>query len=121
MTVREILGVVARRWYTSALAFALAGVLAFLMLQDGGIYATRTVIDFRWPGTGRIDPLNGYVDESIIAFAGLVVHEVNAGREPDRYATEEAPLYGAGRREADFVEVAFVGNQFTSAYPNAAI
>ncbi|WP_461476556.1 hypothetical protein [Microbacterium sp. HJ5] len=91
------------------------------MLQDGGIYTTRTVVDFRWPGTARLDPLNGFADESVIAFAGLVAQKVNIGHEPDRYATDEAPLYGAGKREAEFVEVAFVGSQFASAYPDAAI
>lgn len=121
VTVREILGVVARRWYTSAFAFALVAVLVFLMLQDGGTYTTRTVIDFRWPGAARLDPLNGFADESVIGFAGLVAQKVNAGHDPDRYATDEAPLYGAGRREAEFVEVSFVGSQFASAYPNAAI
>lgn len=121
MTVREILGVVARRWYTSVFAVALAVLLTFLMLQDGGIYTTRTVVDFRWPGAARLDPLNGFADESVIAFAGLVAHKVNTGREPDRYATDEAPLYGAGRREGEFVEVSFVGSQFATNYPDAAI
>ena len=121
MTVREILGVVARRWYTCVFAFALAGLLAFLMLQDGGVYSTRTMVDFRWPGATRLDPLNGFADESVIGFAGLVAQRVNVGHEPDRYATDEAPLYGAGRREAEFVEVSFVGSQFASTYPDAAI
>ncbi|WP_298944423.1 hypothetical protein [uncultured Microbacterium sp.] len=121
MTVGEILSVVARRWYTSAVAIVLATLCTMAMVHDSGTYATRTVIEFRWPGASRIEPLNGFVDESVISFVGLVARQVNDGHEPQRYSTEEAPLYGAGRREADFVEAAFVGSQFTTAYPNAAI
>lgn len=121
MTVSEILGVVARRWYTSAVALLLAGLCALTLAQSGGTYATRTVVEFRWPGAARIEPLNGFVDDSVIAFAGLVARQVNGGHEAQRYATDEAPLYGAGRREAEFVEATFVGSQFATAYPNASI
>lgn len=121
MTVREILGVVARRWYTSVVAIGLAAVLAILLLQDGGVYSTRTVIEFRWPGAARIAPESGFVDESVIAFADLVARKVNAGHEPEHYSEDVAPLYGAGLREAEFVDMSYVGNQFVTNHPNAAI
>ena len=121
MTVREILGVVARRWYTSVAALGLAALLAILLLQDGGIHSTRTVVEFRWPGAARIAPESGFVDESVIAFADLVARKVNGGREPKHYSEDEAPLYGAGLREADLVIMSYVGNQFVTDHPNAAI
>jgi hypothetical protein len=121
VTVREILGIVARRWYTTALAVGLAIVLAVLLLQDGGIYSTRTVVEFRWPGAARIAPESGFVDESVIAFADLVATKVNGGHEPTHYSQDDAPLYGAGRRDAEFVDTSYTGNQFVTSYPNAAI
>lgn len=121
MTIRDILGVIASRWYTSLIAMLLAAGLTYLMLHDGGIYSTRTIVEFRWPGSARIAPVNGFVDDSMIAFAGAVAQRVNEGHTPDRYGTDEAPLYGAGRRESEFVDAAFVGSQFASAYPNAAV
>lgn len=121
MTVREILGVVARRWYTSIFFVSLAAVLALLMAQDGGIYSTRTVVEFRWPGAARIAPESGFRDESVIAFADLVARKVNGGHEPNHYSQEVAPLYGAGLREAEFVDTAYEGNQFVTNYPNASI
>lgn len=121
MTVREIVGVVARRWYTSAVALGIAAVLTVLLLQDGGIYSTRTVVEFRWPGAARIAPDSGFVDESVIAFADLVASKVNGGHEPPHYSEDEAQLYGAGLREAEFVEMSYVGNQFVTDHPNAAI
>lgn len=121
MTVREIFGVVARRWYTTAFCLVLTAVLAALMVQDGGIYSTRTVIEFRWPGAARIAPESGFRDESVIAFADLVARKVNGGHEPNHYSQEVAPLYGAGLREAEFVDTAYEGNQFITNYPNASI
>ncbi|WP_347344569.1 hypothetical protein [Microbacterium sp.] len=121
MTVREILGVIARRWYTTVVALGLAAFLAWTLLQDGGIYSTRAVVDFRWPGAARIEPDNGFTNESVISFADMVARKVNDGHEPSHYSQDDAPLYGAGIRETELVGVAFSGNQWVTDNPVAAV
>ncbi|WP_194409706.1 hypothetical protein [Microbacterium cremeum] len=79
------------------------------------------MVEFRWPGAARIAPESGFVDESVIAFADLVARKVNGGHEPKHYSEEEAQLYGAGLREAELVFMSYVGNQFVTDHPNAAI
>ncbi|GAA5201496.1 hypothetical protein [Microbacterium jejuense] len=121
MTVRQILGVVARRWYTTVLALALAAILTTLFLQDGGTYSTRAVVEFRWPGAARTELDNGFTNDSVISFADMVALRVNQGREPERYSQDEAPLYGAGVRSAEVVGMSFSGNQWVTDHPIAAV
>ncbi|WP_313356192.1 hypothetical protein [Microbacterium sp.] len=121
MTIREVFLVALRRWYTTTAALLLAGVLTVLLLQDSGIYSTRTVVEFRWPGTARIEADSGYTNESVISFAGMVATKVNEGHQPPRYSQDAAPLYGAGIREAEVVDMTFSGNQWITDHPVAAV
>lgn len=121
MTVRQILGVVARRWYTTVVALALAAILTLMFLQDGGTYSTRAVVEFRWPGAARTELDNGFTNDSVISFADMVALRVNQGREPERYSQDEAPLYGAGVRSAEVVGMSFSGNQWVTDHPIAAV
>ncbi|MEJ1921983.1 hypothetical protein [Microbacterium sp. KHB019] len=121
MTVREILHVVLRRWYTTVAALLLAALLTALFLQGSGVYSTRAVVEFRWPGAARIEADSGFENDSVISFADMVATRVNDGHEPFRYSQDEAPLYGAGIRDAAVVDLSFTGNQWVTDHPVAAI
>ncbi|MFD4958810.1 hypothetical protein [Microbacterium sp. NPDC058389] len=121
MTVRQILGVVARRWYTTVVALALAAILTAMFLHDGGTYSTRAVVEFRWPGAARTELDNGFTNDSVISFADMVALRVNQGRAPERYSQDEAPLYGVGVRDAEVVGMSFSGNQWVTDHPVAAV
>lgn len=121
MTVREILAALARRWYVVVVVCAATILLALAMLRDGGTYTTRTVIAFTLPATTTLTFSNGLDDANVIAFAGAVTQEVNNGRPPARYSTDEAPFYGAGVREGVLVSLASAGNQWVSSFLRAEV
>lgn len=122
MTVRELLGVMLRRWYVVVAVFLGVGLFAASSISAGGVYATRTVIAFVAPGdyTGPFDT-DGSTQKGAIAFAASVARVINDGEEPPRYATTEAPYYGAGIREGVLVSLPSTGGQWSVSYPRAAI
>lgn len=121
MTVREVLGVLVRRWYVLLAVLGVAALVAVGLLRDGGIYTTRTVVAFTLPATTTLTFSNGLDDANVIAFAGAVAQEVNNGRPPARYSTDEAPLYGAGLREGVLVSLPNAGNQWVSSFLRAEV
>ncbi|PWC05161.1 hypothetical protein [Agromyces badenianii] len=121
MTVREILIAMLRHWYIPLLLLTGTGLLTVMLAQDGGIYTTRTVVSFMLPAATSLQPSNGIRDTSIIAFAGTVAQEINNGRPPARYSTDDAPFYGAGVREGVIVGLPNAGNQWMPYYPRAEI
>lgn len=121
MTVREVFAALVRRWYVVVIVCAAAVFLALAMLRDGGIYTTRTVVAFTLPSTTTLTFSNGLDDANVIAFAGAVAQEINNGRPPARYSTDEAPFYGAGVREGVLVSLASAGNQWVSSFLRAEV
>ena len=121
MQFSDLLAIVRRRWYAPVAVFALAALLFVLFAQDGGTYATRTVITFTLPKTTSLTPGNGVADQNVIAFAGLVAGEVNNGRPVARYSEDAAPSYGAGVREGVLVSIPNAGNQWHNDFSRAEI
>jgi len=116
MTFRQILSAILRRWYIPLAVLACAALVTLMLARDGSIYTTKTVVSFMRPATTSLSPANGTNDSSVIAFAGTVVRETNNGRPPVRYSTNEAPIYGAGIREGEIVELVNSGNQWVSTF-----
>jgi hypothetical protein len=110
-----------RHWYIP-LGILACAALAFVMLaRDGGIYTTRTVISLMLPASTTLSPGNGTNDSNIIAFAAVVVRDINDSRPPARYSTDDAPYYGAGIREGALVQLTNSGNQWVSTFSKAEI
>ncbi|MET0933492.1 MAG: hypothetical protein ABWX56_07250 [Mycetocola sp.] len=121
MTIRHIVSAMIRRWYVPLAILACVALATVLMMRDGGIYTTRTVITFlRSTGTS-LSPDNGADDASIIAFAAAVVLETNNGEPPEGYSLADAPFYGAGIREGTHVSLTNSGNQWHSSVSKAEI
>jgi hypothetical protein len=121
MTVPEILSAMLRRWYITLALLACAALVTVMLARDGGVYTTRTVVSFMGPATTSLSSATGANDSNLIAFAGVVVSEINDGRAPARYSTDEAPYYGAGMREGVLVELANSGSQWVSAFSKAEV
>lgn len=121
VTVRDILAAMLRRWYVTVACVTCAVLLCGLFAQDGGVYTTRTVVTFMRPYATSLAPSNGANDYSIIAFAGAVATEVNNGRAPASYSTDDAPYFGAGVREGVLVGLPSEGNQWYESYTRAEI
>lgn len=121
MAIRELLGAILRRWYVVVVVLGVAVGVGYLLHRDGGVYTTKTVVSFMLPDKTNLSLNSGLDDASVIAFAGLVAQEVNNGREPARYSTDEAPFYGAGVREGVLVTLPNAGNQWVTSYLRAEI
>lgn len=121
MTLRHLLVAMLRRWYVPLAICACIALAAVMMVKDGGIYTTKTVIAFLRPTGTSLSADNGANYESIIAFASAVVAETNSSRLPEGYSMEDAPYYGAGVREGTLIDLARTGNQWASNVSKAEI
>ncbi len=121
MTIREILIAMARRWYVVVALLAMALLLGILLLRDGGVYSTRTIVSFMFPTSTSLSASNGTTDESLIAFAGAVAQEINNGRPAATYSEDAAPFYGAGVREGILVSLPYSGNQWATDFAVAEV
>lgn len=111
--VRDALGVLRRRWYVMLVIAAAACACGVILLRDGGSYTSTTVVSFTWPGVTTTTPYNGSDTDSVITFARAVATEVNGNGSREQYYSHlDAPLYGAGLREAVVVAVGNEGSQW---------
>ena len=121
MTVRDLGSAMLRRWYVVAVALILSVVGGYLLQRGGGLYTTETVVSFLLPDKTSLSLNSGLDDASVIAFAGAVAREVNGGRAPASFSTDDAPLYGAGLREGVVVSLPNAGNQWSTSYLRAEL
>ncbi|ODT39574.1 MAG: hypothetical protein ABS62_12865 [Microbacterium sp. SCN 70-200] len=121
MTIRGVLSAMGRRWYVVLAVFTLAGAGLAYFADDGGSYATRTIVSFTWPDATLLQAQNGNTDDDVIAFAGAVATEINNGRAPQTYSESDAPYYGAGIREGYVVALQDLGNQWHRDFSRAQI
>lgn len=122
MTLSDFLGLLGRRWYVLVAALLIAGAATVFFLRDGGLYTTRTLVEFTLPGTATIARYNGIDDSSVIAFAKSVATQVNAGdSDPQYYSHVDAPIYGAGLRQRVVVTLRDEGSQWISNIDSAVV
>lgn len=121
MSFYDVAGAMIRRWYVALVALGLAVGLWQVWAADSGCFTTSTVVTFTLPMRATLLPESGAEDESVIAFAGVVANEINAGRPAPRYASRDAPLYGVGVRRGVIVGLPDSGGQWASAFARAEI
>ena len=121
MTFWDVAATVARRWYVTLIALCLAVAMWLVWARDGGCFTTSTIVSFTLPSRTSLLPESGAFDESVIAFAGVVAHEINGGHAAPRYASSDAPLYGVGVRKGVLVGLPDSGGQWTTSFTKAEI
>lgn len=121
MTFRELIRVMVRRWYVLAATIVLATLLTTRFLSDATLFATHTKVVFTWPGSSILAADNGTRDADVIAFAGVIATDVSEGKTSWPYATNDAPLYGAGIRRAAVVHVPNAGGQWEISFPDGVV
>lgn len=121
MTFRDVLRALLHRWYVSVgvlvIAIGLTGVLA----RQGNLYTTKTVVIFTLSGASSLLPDNGTLDQSVIDFASTVAQDINGDQPSPRYASVDAPLYGAGLRQGVAVRVPNNGGQWSPTSFSSAV
>ncbi|AXE38686.1 hypothetical protein [Acidipropionibacterium virtanenii] len=121
MSFQAVMGTAARRWYVVVAAVLCALGVGYMWMRDGGCYSAATTVSFTLPARSALLPESGREDGSVIAFAGAVAGEINQGREPATYASDDAPLYGVGVRQGVLVAMPNSGGQWSSMYARADI
>lgn len=121
MTFWDAAATVVRRWYITLLCLCLAAITWLTWARDGGCFTTSTIVSFTLPSRSTLLPESGAFDESVIAFAGVVAHEINGGHPAPRYASSDAPLYGVGVRNGVLVGLPDSGGQWTTSFTKAEI
>lgn len=121
MNTRALAFLLGRRWYILALFLGLAAALYGAVSNHDGLYSTRTVIQFTYPGTQVLNKYNGSDTGELISFAVIVASAINNGREVERYAADVAPLYGVGEREGVRITVPDMGGQWNTSYKQSQI
>lgn len=121
MSLYDVVGIMARRWYVTLTLLLLAAAGWVALARDAGTFTTNTVMVFTRHSQAALLPDSGFLDENLIAFAGLVANEINAGRPAPRYAYRDAPLYGVGVRDGMIVSVPDNGGQWTTSFTQATI
>jgi hypothetical protein len=121
MPFRDVLEAMTHRWYITLAAVTLAAFLVITLGRGGGTYSTRTVVTFTLPHTTDLTPQNGSGDPNLIAFAGAVAQQINDGKPAALYASDDAPLYGAGVRQGVLVGLPNDGSQWMASYSRAEI
>ncbi len=121
MILRELLAAVARRWYVILAALLLAAVVFGLARDAGTTYSTKPIVGFLLPGHTVARADNGLEAEGVIAFATTIAESVNNGRPVERYAADDAPLYGAGISREVRIGVPDQGGQWGSSFTRAEI
>lgn len=121
MTVRDVLGAVARRWYVLLAVLLGAASLGIVLMQGSGTFTTKTLISFTLPERSTLQAESGNSDTSVIAFASAVAAEINNGKPTPTYSSADAPYYGAGVREGVLVGLRNEGGQWIASFPSATI
>lgn len=121
MSFLTIAGVMVRRWYVVLVAVLCASSVGYVWMRDGGCYSAATTVSFTLPARAALLPDSGRDDASVIAFAGSVAGEINNGREPATYASNDAPLYGVGVRQGVLVAIPNTGGQWSAMFSRADI
>jgi hypothetical protein len=121
VSFQSVLMTMLRRWYVVVVAMLCAGCLGIYWMKDAGCYSTATTVSFTLPKRPALLPESGRNDENVIAFAGAVAMEINHGRKPASYASNDAPLYGVGVRQGVLVAMPNLGGQWSAMYSRADI
>ncbi|AYG03186.1 hypothetical protein [Gryllotalpicola protaetiae] len=121
MSAYSTLRVLLRRWYVTVFIAVIAAAMFVSAERMGGVYTTTPVVAFSAPGGKSFLPNSGIDNDNVIGFALTVAQELNQGRPVERYASDDAPLYGAGVRQGVRIGVPSVGGQWSASYSAAEI
>ncbi|WCD92913.1 hypothetical protein [Microbacterium sp. nov. GSS16] len=120
MIMRDMQGMLRRRWIIVALIAVATIAASWQLLSSSGVYTTRTTIAFTLPTGAALDE-GGSAEPGIITFAATVASEADQNITRVRYSDADARPYGIGVREGVFVGVPDVGGQWSVSYRLAEV
>ncbi|WP_426241936.1 hypothetical protein [Nocardioides sp. LHG3406-4] len=116
MTARDLASLLLRRWYLMALGAAVSVGALVVSVQQPPIFWTQFEVVVL-PPVESSNP-NNLQDASygMTPMAGLLVTELNDGRQPRQFGSSSTTLYGEGQREGYRVRLRNIGTQWQPVY-----
>ncbi|TFD66792.1 hypothetical protein [Cryobacterium ruanii] len=119
MTTRNLLQILARRWYVVMVVLIATGLLYATLARHGSYYSEVQVV-FVAPGDVALAPFNDQRRVTLVSFASAIESEIHNGRPTNRLA-EGAPLFGAGVDQGYQVLMPNRGGQWQYSFPDPVL
>jgi hypothetical protein len=117
MTTRDLLQIIARRWYVVVVVLTLTGLMYVTLARAESAYSSEVQVVFVAPGDIAFAPFNDRRRETLVSFTAAIESELNNGYPTDRLA-ERAPLFGAGVDQGYQVFLPNRGGQWEYSFPD---
>lgn len=121
MTSRQLLWLLARRWYLVVVGITLTLAILWPATHRPGVYWAQVNLVLLPPTSEYFPNVLEDPHYSLTALAGVVVTDFNGQHEPPLMASSETTLYGEGRTSGIEVRMPNAGNQWKPLYPTATI
>ncbi len=114
MTLRDVLGVLLRRWRVVVIGLLCTVCAMGAVVGREGVYATQVDVILLAPiEPNRQNVFVGSLD-SLINFTAIIERELNPGPRKPRLTSPTATLYGRGVRDGYSIEMPNTGGQWTN-------
>jgi hypothetical protein len=121
VTVLDVLGLMARRWYILVLGLLLTAAVGLSLERTSGVYWARADVLFLADESSAGDnPLQNQTD-SVIHFASVVQQSIGESSVQLKLSSPNATLQGSGIREGYVARLSDSGGQWASSFNRAVI
>ena len=121
MTVKDMIGLAVRRWYVFALALTLAAVGSLTANSSSLVFVAGTEFVMAAPGASADFDAPGETRETLVAFADVVVRQLNADDPTQHLSSPSSTLFGNGIRHGVSARLSDSGTQWKSAFTSPVI
>ena len=121
MTVLDVLGLIARRWYIVVLGLLVTVAIGLSLERTTGVYWARAdVLFLADESSAGGNPLQNQTD-SVIHFASVVQQSIGKNSVQLKLSSPNATLQGSGTREGYVARLSDAGGQWASNFNRAVI
>ncbi|MGP5382726.1 hypothetical protein ACTXL8_11150 [Glutamicibacter arilaitensis] len=121
MTMHELFGLVKRRWYIYAAGLLVASATVMWLGTTPRVFTATAELEFVQPRKLPDDLVNEDQRDTLIKFAGAVAHKYDEAHPNLQLSSPSASIFGNGLREGTAVQLAAVGNQWTTSFVRPVI
>lgn len=121
MTMYELFGLVKRRWYIYVAGLLVVIATVMWLGATPRIFTATAELEFVQPRTLPDDLVNEDQRDTLIKFAGAVAHKYDEEHPNLKLSSPSASIFGNGLREGVTVQLAAVGNQWTTSFVRPVI
>lgn len=121
MTVKDMIGLALRRWYVFAVAVACASLSIVALNSSNLVFVAQTEFVMVAPGASADFDAPGETRETLVAFADVVVRQLNADDPTEHLSSPSSSMFGNGIRHGVSARLSDSGTQWKSAFQSPVI